>query len=72
MVTLGDQFVAVRDQVAQLLSQDGLVIERVYPFGVIKGTADNQAISKLRGHREVQEVKEEKTVHLAPPGSNIQ
>jgi hypothetical protein len=72
MVTLGSQFAGLSEKIAKVLSQDGLIVDRVYPFGVIKGRANAQVINKLRDHKEVEEVKEERTIKIAPPGNTIQ
>jgi uncharacterized protein YggU (UPF0235/DUF167 family) len=72
MITLGDKYIKVVDKVANLLSNDGLIINTVYPFGVIKGQANDDIISLLQNHKEVQDVQVEKTMNIAPPDSDIQ
>lgn len=72
MITLGEKYIDELHNVAASLSSDGLVINQVYPFGVIKGQANDLVINKMRAHKEVDEVKEEKYVRIAPPESDIQ
>jgi spore coat polysaccharide biosynthesis predicted glycosyltransferase SpsG len=72
MITLGDKYINVVDKVADILSNDGLIVNTIYPFGVIKGQANDDIISVLQNHEEVQNVQVQKNKDIAPPDSEIQ
>jgi len=72
MITLGDKYIDVVDKVANTLSNDGLIVNTVYPFGVIKGQANDDIIPVLQNHEEVQDVQVQKVFDVAPPDSDIQ
>ena len=58
--------------IADLLKKEGLTITNLYDFGVITGSAEEIIIKKLRDHKEVISLTEEKQAFIAPPDSEIQ
>ena len=73
VITISDNFVNELKSIAQELHKDGLIITNVYEFGVIIGTVDDdKIIEKLRKHKEVISLTEEKQANISPPESEIQ
>lgn len=58
--------------VAEQLHREGLVIIHVYEFGVIIGMAEEKVIPRIRNHKEVASLVEDKQVHIPPPDSEVQ
>ena len=72
VVTLAAKFAEAGSEVAQILSEDGLIVDRVYPFGVITGRANAHDLSRLRNHLEVEEIREDRKFKISPPDSDVQ
>lgn len=72
VITISEIYLKRLNIVAEELHRDGLVIIQLYEFGVIIGIADEEAISKIRNHREVASLVEEKQVDIPPPDAEIQ
>ena len=58
--------------VAEQLHREGLVIVHVYEFGVIIGMAEEEAIPRIRNHKEVASLEEDKQVNVPPPDAEVQ
>ena len=72
LITISQDYGGTGDQLANTLKNEGVDVTRVYPFGVISVNADENEISKIKRHKEIHSIEEEKTIHLAPPDSPIQ
>jgi len=72
VITLSDTYAGKAKEIADLLSQDGLQVAQVFDFGVIIGTAPEEKITKLREHKAVIALNEEKQAKIAPPEDDIQ
>ncbi|WP_294083476.1 hypothetical protein [Proteiniphilum sp. UBA5384] len=72
IITISEIYLDRLTIVANQLHREGLTIIRIYEFGVIVGTAEEDAIPRIRRHKEVASLVEEKKVDLPPPDSEIQ
>lgn len=72
VITISEIYLDRLSVVANELHQEGLTITRIYEFGVIIGVADEEAIPKIRNHKEVASLVEEKQVDIPPPDAEVQ
>lgn len=72
IITISEIYLDRLSVVAKELHQEGLTITRIYEFGVIIGVAEEEIIPKIRNHKEVASLVEEKKVDLPPPDAEIQ
>jgi hypothetical protein len=72
VITLSETCLSSLGTVADELSQEGLTITNLFAFGVITGQAEDAIIDKLRSHKEVVSLTEDRQAHIAPPDSPIQ
>ncbi len=73
MITLGGNYVSEVNRLVEAMKKDGLRVKQVYrPMGVISGSADDSTINRLRMHKEVVSLKEQKTIQIAPPYKAVQ
>ena len=72
VITISENYLDNLKSIADLLRQEGLTITNLYDFGVITGCAEEIIIKKLRDHKEVISLTEEKQAFIAPPDSEIQ
>lgn len=72
VITISEIYLDRLSSVADNLREEGLIITHLYAFGVIIGKAEEEVIPKLRNHKEILSMTEEKEVNLTPPESDIQ
>lgn len=72
VITISEIYLDRLWTLAESLRVDGLIITRVYEFGIIVGVADKEVILKIRNYREIISLKEEEEVFITPPESDIQ
>ena len=60
------------DVVAENLREEGVTITRLYEFGVIIGYAEEEIIDKIRHHKEIASLTDEKDVVIPPPEEDVQ
>ncbi len=72
VITISEIYLDQLSIVAENLREDGLIITHLYDFGVIIGMAEKEVILKIRNHKEIISMSEEKEVNLTPPESDIQ
>ncbi|SFL38894.1 hypothetical protein [Proteiniphilum acetatigenes] len=72
IITISEIYLDRLNIVAEQLHQEGLLIIKLYEFGVIIGMAEEEVIPKIRDHKEVASLVEEKQVNIPPPDSEIQ
>lgn len=72
VITISEIYLDRLSVVAQQLHQEGLIITHLYEFGVIIGVAEDNTISRIRNHKEVASLVEEKQVDIPPPDKEIQ
>ena len=72
IITISEVYLDRLSIVAEQLHREGLIITRLYEFGVIIGIAEEEIIPKIRNHKEVASLVEEKQVNIPPPDSEIQ
>jgi len=72
VITVSESYLDKLKSIADILRKDGLTITNLYEFGVITGNAEDKIIKKLRDHKEIISVTEEKRAFIAPPNAEIQ
>ncbi|RNC65402.1 hypothetical protein [Proteiniphilum sp. X52] len=72
IITISEIYLDRLNIVAEQLHREGLLIIKLYEFGVIIGMAEEEVIPKIRDHKEVASLVEEKRVNIPPPDSEIQ
>lgn len=72
IITISELYLDRLSIVADALLREGLTITTIYEFGVIIGIAEEEAIPKIREHKEVVSLVEEKEVDIPPPDAEIQ
>ncbi|WP_192822793.1 hypothetical protein [Rufibacter sp. LB8] len=58
--------------IASTLKQDGLQITNIFEYGVITGNVEDKSIEKLRSYDEILSLKEDQSIQISPPDSEIQ
>lgn len=72
VITISEYYLDRLSIVAEGLQEEGLTITHLYEFGVIIGVAEEEAIPRIRKHKEVAALTEEKQADVPPPDSTIQ
>jgi hypothetical protein len=72
VITISEYYLDRLSIVAEGLQEEGLTITHLYEFGVIIGVAEEEAIPRIRRHKEVAALTEEKQADVPPPDSTIQ
>lgn len=72
IITISEKYLNDINSIAVNLKKDGLIIQHVFEFGVIIGTADDEIIEKLRIYREIISITEDKPATIGPPDSEVQ
>ena len=67
VITISENYLGNLKSIADLLRKEGLTITNLYDFGVITGCAAEIIIKKLRAHKEIISLTEEKQAFIAPP-----
>lgn len=72
IITISEMYLKTLHIVAENLREEGVTIVHVYKFGVIVGIADNSTIDKIRNHKEIESLTDEKKHSIPPPKSPIE
>ncbi|CAG5069389.1 hypothetical protein DYBT9623_02125 [Dyadobacter sp. CECT 9623] len=72
VITISETYLSNLRTVADELCEEGLTITNLFEFGVITGHADEEILGKLRDHKEVISLTEEKQATIPPPDSPVQ
>ncbi|MDO5979992.1 hypothetical protein [Flavivirga spongiicola] len=72
IITISEDHLDRINSVVNLLSQDGLVIENVFEFGIITGVVDENKIEKLKKHQEILTLTDDVSQKISPPENEIQ
>lgn len=72
VITISETYLSSLRTVADELSQEGLVITNLFEFGVITGQAEEDVLEKLREHKEVISLTEERQATIPPPDAPVQ
>ena len=72
IITISEQYLNGLDSVVAKLKEDGLVVSRLYDYGVIVGEIEENNLDYILVHKEVLSCSEEKKIHITPPDSDIQ
>ena len=72
VITISAYYLDRLEVVAQNLREEGVTITRLYEFGVIIGYAEEETIDKIRHHKEIASLTDEKEVVIPPPEEEIQ
>lgn len=72
VITISESYLDKLKSIADLLKRDGMTITNLYDFGVITGNAEDKIINKLRDHKEIISLTEEKQAFISPPDAEIQ
>ena len=72
LITVKEGAINQLDALVSVFKDIGVRVIKVYPYGVIKGSAGEASIRKIKSLDEVEEVKEEKKITIAPPWKDIQ
>lgn len=72
IITLHENNLDRLEEMASIFRKDGLMVENVFPFGVITGKASEQLLGKLKRYSEVASISFDESVQLPPRDSEIQ
>ncbi|NLJ00020.1 MAG: hypothetical protein GX371_02550 [Bacteroidales bacterium] len=72
VITIEEYYLDQLYVVADDLRSEGLIITQLYEFGVIIGEAAEEAITRIREHKEIAALTEEKQTTILPPDADIQ
>ncbi len=72
VITIEEYYLDQLYVVADDLRSEGLIITQLYEFGVIIGEAAEEAITRIREHKEIAALAEEKQTSILPPDADIQ
>jgi hypothetical protein len=72
IITVSEYYLHELNVVADELREEGMTITQLYEYGVIVGVAEEDTIERIRHHREVESLTEDKEVKIAPPDAQIQ
>ncbi|MEA4949731.1 MAG: hypothetical protein VB068_08800 [Petrimonas sp.] len=72
VITISAYYLDRLDIVAENLREEGVMITRLYEFGVIIGYAEEETIDKIRHHKEIVSLTDEKEAIIPPPDEDIQ
>ncbi|HBK41162.1 MAG TPA: hypothetical protein DDZ57_06265 [Porphyromonadaceae bacterium] len=72
IITISAYYLDRLDVVAENLREEGVTITRLYEFGVIIGYAEEEIIEKIRHHKEIASLTDEKDVVIPPPEEDVQ
>jgi hypothetical protein len=65
VITVSESYLDKLKSIADSLRKDGLTITNLYDFGVITGNAEEKIIKKLRDHKEIISLTEEKQAFIS-------
>ncbi len=72
VITLSEIYLSRLNAVVEEFQQEGLTITQLYEFGVIIGVAEEGTIARIRNHKGVTSLVEEKQVDIPPPDAEVQ
>ncbi|MEA4917125.1 hypothetical protein SDC9_146959 [bioreactor metagenome] len=72
VITISEIYLNRLSIVAEELHKEGLIITHLYEFGVIIGVAEEELIPRIRAHKEIVSLVEEKKIDIPPPYTEIQ
>jgi hypothetical protein len=72
VITVSAYYLDRLDVVAENLREEGVTITRLYEFGVIIGYAEEATIDKIRHHKEIASLTDEKEAAVSPPEEDVQ
>lgn len=72
VITVSEYYLHQLNVVADELREEGMTITELYEYGVIVGLAAEETIERIRHHKEVAALTEEKEARIAPPDAEIQ
>ncbi len=72
VITVSEYYLHELNVVANELREEGVTITQLHEYGVIVGLAEEETIERIRHHKEVESLTEEKEVKIAPPSAQIQ
>lgn len=72
VITISEIYLNRLSIVAEELHKEGLIITHLYEFGVIIGVAEEELIPRIRVHKEIVSLVEEKKIDIPPPYTEIQ
>ncbi len=72
VITVSEYYLHQLNVVADELREEGVTITQLHEYGVIVGLAAEETIERIRHHKEVESLTEEKEVSIAPPGAEVQ
>jgi hypothetical protein len=72
LVTLSPQGKENKEAALAELTEAGLKVEKVYPFGVITGNTTNDRVNLINSLDSVLSISEEKTIRLPGKGEKVQ
>lgn len=72
IITVSEYYLHELNVVADELREEGVTITQLHEYGVIVGLAAEETIERIRHHKEVAALTEEKEVKIAPPDAQIQ
>ena len=72
VITVSEYYLHELNVVADELREEGVTITQLHEYGVIIGLAADETIERIRHHKEVAALTEEKEARIAPPDTEIQ
>lgn len=72
VITISKIYLNRLGSLMESLRKEGVTITNYYEFGVIVGYAEEEIIPRIRNHKEIVALTEEKQVGIPPPDSDIQ
>ena len=72
IITVSEYYLQQLNVVADELREEGVTITQLHEYGVIVGLAAEETIERIRRHKEVAALTEEKEVRIAPPEAQVQ
>ncbi len=72
VITVSEYYLHELNVVADELREEGVTITQLHEYGVIVGLAAEETIERIRHHKEVESLTEEKIPKIAPPDAHIQ
>lgn len=72
IITVSEQYLNGLDKFVAQLKEEGLLVIRLYDYGVIVGEIEENNMDYILVHKEILSCSEEKIIQTPPPDSNIQ
>jgi hypothetical protein len=72
IITISEQYLNGLDDLVGKLKEEGLLVIRLYDYGVIVGEIEENKLDYILVHKEVLSCSEDKKIKTPPPDSNIQ